>query len=158
MYAGTETGFYISYNGGLNWKQLQLNLPIVAITDLKLHQDKLLASTQGRAFWILDDLTPVRKAASSLNNAFSLLPVSNVYRINSGSPLDRQFSEDENPLKINTTMVNPASGAVIYYHIQNKDSVKKLSIEILDAANNVIRTYANEKSTQATSNLSLIHI
>jgi len=152
LYAGTETGFYISYNGGLNWKQLQLNLPIVAITDLKLHQDKLLASTQGRAFWILDDLTPFRKAASTINDAFSLLPVSNVYRIDIGSPLDRQFGEEENPLKINTTMANPASGAVIYYHIQNKDSVKKLSIEVLDASNNVIRTYYSEKSKLATSN------
>ena len=152
LYAGTETGFYISYNGGLNWKQLQLNLPIVAINDLKLHQDKLLAATQGRAFWILDDLTPFRKAASSINDAFSLLPVSNVYRIDIGSPLDRQFGEEENPLKINTTMVNPASGAVVYYHIQNKDSVKKLSIEVLDAANNVVRTYYSEKSKLATSN------
>jgi len=152
LYAGTETGFYISYNGGLNWKQLQLNLPIVAINDLKLHQDKLLAATQGRAFWILDDLTPFRKAASSINDAFSLLPVANVFRLEVGSPLDRQFGEDENPLKINTTMVNPASGAVIYYHIQNKDSVKKLSIEVLDAANNVIRTYYSEKSKITTSN------
>ena len=152
LYAGTETGFYISYNGGLNWKQLQLNLPIVAINDLKLHQDKLLAATQGRAFWILDDLTPFRKAASSINDAFSLLPVANVYRLEVGSPLDRQFGEDENPLKINTTMVNPASGAVIYYHIQNKDSVKKLSIEVLDAANNIIRTYYSEKSKITTSN------
>ena len=152
LYAGTETGFYISYNGGLNWKQLQLNLPIVAINDLKLHQDKLLAATQGRAFWILDDLTPFRKAASTINDAFSLLPVSNVFRIDIGSPLDRQFGEEENPLKINTTMVNPASGAVIYYHIQNKDSVKKLSIEVLDAANNVVRTYYSEKSKLATSN------
>jgi photosystem II stability/assembly factor-like uncharacterized protein len=152
LYAGTETGFYISYNGGLNWKQLQLNLPIVAINDLKLHQDKLLAATQGRAFWILDDLSPFRKAASSINDAFSLLPVANVYRLEVGSPLDRQFGEDENPLKINTTMVNPASGAVIYYHIQNKDSVKKLSIEVLDAANNVVRTYYSEKSKIATSN------
>ena len=152
LYAGTETGFYISYNGGLNWKQLQLNLPIVAINDLKLHQDKLLAATQGRAFWILDDLTPFRKAASSINDAFSLLPVANVYRLEVGSPLDRQFGEEENPLKINTTMVNPASGAVIYYHIQNKDSVKKLSIEVLDAANNVVRTYYSEKSKIATSN------
>ena len=155
LYAGTEIGFYISYNGGVNWKQLQLNLPIVAITDLKLHHDKLLASTQGRAFWILDDLVPLRKAASNLNNAFTLLPVTNVYRLSAGSPLDRQFSEDENPIKINTTMVNPASGAVIYYHIQNKDSVKKLTIEVLDAANNVIRTYYNEKPSAVTSNNSL---
>ena len=152
LYAGTETGFYISYNGGVNWKQLQLNLPIVAITDLKLHQDKLLASTQGRAFWILDDLTPIRKAASNLNSAFTLLPIANPYRLSAGSSLDKQFSEDENPIKINTTMVNPASGAVIYYHIQNKDSVKKLTIEVLDASNNIVRTYSNEKSTNATSN------
>jgi len=152
LYAGTETGFYISYNGGLNWKQLQLNLPIVAITDLKLHQDKLLASTQGRAFWILDDLVALRKSASSLNNTFSLLPVSNVYRLSASSSLDRQFSDDEDPIKINTTMVNPASGAVIYYHIQNKDSVKKLTIEVLDAANNIVRSYSNEKPAKATSN------
>ena len=152
LYAGTETGFYISYNGGLNWKQLQLNLPIVAITDLKLHQDKLLASTQGRAFWILDDLVALRKSASSLNNAFSLLPVSNVYRLSASSSLDRQFSDDEDPIKINTTMVNPASGAVIYYHIQNKDSVKKLTIEVLDSANNIVRSYSNEKAAKATSN------
>jgi photosystem II stability/assembly factor-like uncharacterized protein len=152
LYAGTETGFYISYNGGINWKPLQLNLPIVPITDLKLHQNKLLASTQGRAFWILDDIAPLRNAASSLNNAFSLLPVSNVYRLSTFSSLDRQFSEDENPIKINTTMVNPASGAVVYYHIQNKDSVKKLTIEVLDAANNIVRSYSNEKSTKATSN------
>ena len=61
IYAGTETGFYISYNGGDNWKQLQLNLPVVAITDLKVHENHLLAATQGRAFWILDDLEPIRK-------------------------------------------------------------------------------------------------
>ena len=152
LYAGTETGFYISYNGGINWKPLQLNLPIVAITDLKVHQNKLLASTQGRAFWVLDDLTPIRKAASNLNVSFSLLPVSNVYRLNMSSPLDRQFNEDENPIKINTTMVNPASGAVVYYHIQNKDSVKKLSIEVVDAANNIIRSFYNEKPSLITSN------
>jgi len=152
LYAGTETGFYISYNGGINWKPLQLNLPIVAITDLKVHQNKLLASTQGRAFWVLDDLTPIRKAASNLNVSFSLLPVTNVYRLNMSSPLDRQFSEDENPIKINTTMVNPASGAVVYYHIQNKDSVKKLSIEVVDAANNIIRSFYNEKPSLTTSN------
>ncbi|NBT08940.1 MAG: hypothetical protein EBS98_09090 [Chitinophagia bacterium] len=63
LYAGTETGFYISYNAGKSWKQLQLNLPVTPITDLKLHQNHLLASTQGRAFWVLDDLTPLRKNA-----------------------------------------------------------------------------------------------
>ena len=152
LYAGTETGFYISYNGGLNWKQLQLNLPVVPITDLKLHQDHIIASTQGRAFWILDDLTPLRKAAANLNTDFTLLPVSNQYRITGASPLDRQFTEDEDILKINTTMANPSTGAVIYYHIQNKDSVKKLTIEIVDASKNIVRTYSKDKSEFSTSN------
>lgn len=145
LYAGTENGFYVSYNGGKNWKQLQLNLPVTPITDLKLHQNHLLASTQGRAFWILDDLTPLRKSASTFTTFFSLLPMSNPYRIGGASSLDRQFAEEEDPIKINTAAVNPATGAVIYYHIQQKDSVKNATIEIVDENKKVIRTYYTEK-------------
>ena len=152
LYAGTETGFYISYNGGKAWKQLQLNLPITPITDLKLHQNHLLASTQGRAFWVLDDLTALRKNAVTYTSVSALLPVNNVFRVSGSSPLDRQFLEEEDPLKINTTSVNPATGAVIYFHIQNKDSVKSATIEILDANQKVIRTYYMEKPKGNTSN------
>jgi photosystem II stability/assembly factor-like uncharacterized protein len=155
LYAGTETGFYISNDAGAHWRQLQLNLPVVPITDLKLHQNKLLASTQGRAFWILDDLAPIRKSSASITAEYSLLPVNNPYRIMGASPLDRQFGEDEEPIKIYTTMENPATGAVVYYHIQNKDSVKTLSLEFLDASNNVIRTYYKDKPTVTTSNNSI---
>ena len=152
LYAGTETGFYISYNGGKNWKQLQLNLPVTPITDLKLHQNHLLASTQGRAFWVLDDLTPLRKNAVGLTVSSALLPVSNVVRVSGASPLDRQFADNEDPLEINTTAVNPSTGAVIYFHIQNKDSVKSATIEILDARQKVVRTYYMEKPKLVTSN------
>ena len=155
LYAGTETGFYISNNGGNTWRQLQLNLPVVPITDLKLHQNKLLASTQGRAFWILDDLAPLRNSAADYTNSFALLPIANPYRIAGASPLDRQFDEEEDPIKIHTTMENPATGAVVYFHIQNKDAVKSLKIEILDANNNVVRTYYKEKPTTVTSNNSI---
>ncbi|NDD16448.1 MAG: glycosyl hydrolase [Chitinophagia bacterium] len=152
LYAGTETGFYISYNGGKAWKQLQLNLPVTPITDLKLHQNHLLASTQGRAFWVLDDLTAIRKNAASIKTETALLPVKNVVRVNGSSPLDRQFEEDEDPIDINTTAVNPATGAVIYYHIQNKDSVKSATIEILNANQKLVRTYYMEKPKGNTSN------
>lgn len=155
LYAGTETGFYISYNGGINWKPMQLNLPIVPITDLKLHQNKLLASTQGRAFWILDDLVPLRKAAANFTTGFALLPVQNVYRIAGASNLDRQFEEEEDPIKIQTTMSNPATGAVVYFHIQNKDSVKKLQLNFYDANNQLVRSFYKEKPTATTSNNSL---
>ena len=152
LYAGTETGFYISYNGGKTWKQLQLNLPVTPITDLKLHQNHLLASTQGRAFWVLDDLTAIRKNAASIKTETALLPVKNVVRVAGSSPLDRQFEEDEDPIDINTTAVNPATGAVIYYHIQNKDSVKSATLEILDANQKLVRTYYMEKPKGNTSN------
>jgi len=152
LYAGTETGFYISYNGGKAWKQLQLNFPVTPITDLKLHQNHLLASTQGRAFWVLDDLTAIRKNAASIKTETALLPVKNVVRVNGSSPLDRQFEEDEDPIDINTTAVNPATGAVIYYHIQNKDSVKSATIEILNANQKLVRTYYMEKPKGNTSN------
>jgi hypothetical protein len=65
LYAGTENGVYISFNGGKNWTLFQLNLPNTPITDLRVHQNNLIAATSGRSFWILDDLTLVRQYKSS---------------------------------------------------------------------------------------------
>ena len=61
LYLGTETGVYVSFNGGQRWTKLQLNLPVTPITDLRVHQNDLVASTSGRAFWILDDLSPLQQ-------------------------------------------------------------------------------------------------
>ena len=57
LYAGTETGMYISFDDGASWKPFQLNLPIVPITDLAIKDNNLIVATQGRSLWILDDLT-----------------------------------------------------------------------------------------------------
>ena len=65
LFAGTETGVYYSLNDGAAWQPLQLNLPVVPITDLTITNDDLVAATQGRAFWVLDDITPLR----ALNDA-----------------------------------------------------------------------------------------
>ena len=61
LYLGTETGFYVSFNGGQRWTRLQLNLPVTPITDLRVHANDLIASTAGRSFWILDDLSPLQQ-------------------------------------------------------------------------------------------------
>ncbi|MGZ5446015.1 MAG: VPS10 domain-containing protein [Thermoanaerobaculia bacterium] len=61
LYAGTERGLYVSFDDGANWQSLQLNLPVVPITDLTLRDDDLIAATQGRSFWVLDDLTPLQQ-------------------------------------------------------------------------------------------------
>jgi hypothetical protein len=64
LYAGTESGIYLSYDDGDHWQKLQLNLPVVPITDLTIKEDNLIAATQGRSFWILDELNQLRQ----LNN------------------------------------------------------------------------------------------
>jgi hypothetical protein len=153
LYAGTETGFYISYNGGDNWKQLQLNLPVVAITDLKVHENHLLASTQGRAFWILDDLEPIRQYSkdTALSNLFA---VSSVHRISGGSVLDYGNLTDKNGKPINTVGANQASGAVIYYTVHAADTAtENAKLVFSDARGKVVRTfYANAPSNKTSNN------
>ena len=61
LYAGTECGMYVSFDDGAHWQPFQLNLPIVPITDLAVKNDDLVVATQGRAFWVLDDLTPLHQ-------------------------------------------------------------------------------------------------
>jgi photosystem II stability/assembly factor-like uncharacterized protein len=153
LYAGTETGFYISYNGGDNWKQLQLNLPVVPITDLKVHENHLLASTQGRAFWILDDLEPIRHySKDTVSN--KLFAVSNPHRISGGSMLDYGNLTDKNGKPINTLAANQASGAVIYYTVHAADTAaEKAKLIFSDANGKVVRTfYANAPSNKTSNN------
>jgi photosystem II stability/assembly factor-like uncharacterized protein len=153
LYAGTETGFYISYNSGENWKQLQLNLPVVPITDLKVHENHLLASTQGRAFWILDDLEPIRNySKDTVSN--KLFTVSNVHRISGGSVLDYGNLSDKNGKPINTLGANQASGAVLYYTLHAADTAsKKAKLVFSDARGKVVRTfYANAPSNKISNN------
>src|SRR6185437_3229925 len=69
LYAGTETGMYISFDDGESWQPFQLNLPRVPVTDLKVHDGDLIAATQGRAFWILDDLTPLEQLDAQVANS-----------------------------------------------------------------------------------------
>ena len=61
LYCGTEYGMYISYDNGANWKKFQLNLPLVPVTDLTIRNNDLIVATQGRAFWVLDDLSVLQQ-------------------------------------------------------------------------------------------------
>ena len=90
LYAGTETGLYISYNGGANWAPFQFNLPVTPITDLKVHQNDLIAATMGRSIWILDDLAPVRQYRSTIekDSLWVYTPEAS-YRVSGRSRLDK---------------------------------------------------------------------
>jgi photosystem II stability/assembly factor-like uncharacterized protein len=141
LYAGTETGLYISFNGGKLWEQFQLNLPVVPITDLTIRNNDLVASTQGRAFWILDDLTPIHQYKDELNKKdFHLFKPRYAIRTQGGSGKSKVMGE------------NPPNGAVLLYHLAEKpDKEIKIKLEILDNNETVIRTVTNKSGKPAKS-------
>ena len=139
LYAGTETGLYLSNNGGKSWVTFQLNLPIVPITDLTIRNNDLVASTQGRAFWILDDLSPIHQFEESIKKKeIHLFKPRIAYRTSGGSNKSKIIGQ------------NPPSGAVILYNIANEiDKASTFKIEILNDAEKIIRTITNKSGESA---------
>ena len=134
LYAGTEYGMYISYNDGANWRPFQLNLPIVPITDLTIKNNDLIVATQGRAFWAIDDLTPIQQFdPATLNKNFYVLPVNDAYR--------RDGSVNINAKNAGT---NPPNGSVINYFVKDFIDSIKGSITILDKNKKEIKTFATD--------------
>ena len=97
LYAGTETGMYISFNSGKNWKTFQLNLPIVPITDLTIKNNSLIVATQGRSLWMIDDLTVLHQnyISHDLQKNFLYKP-KDTYRIAGGKSNRNKLTEGEN--------------------------------------------------------------
>jgi photosystem II stability/assembly factor-like uncharacterized protein len=145
LFAGTETGIYISWNGGKNWEPFQLNLPVTPITDLRIYNGNLIASTSGRSFWILDDLSLIRQYKKDAA-AFSLFTPSPAYLINGSSELDQNDTTFTGAN--NYRGVNPSTGVVIYYQLPEiKDSSVELTMEIKDEAGNIVHTFSSKKDT-----------
>jgi hypothetical protein len=148
LYAGTETGLYISYDDGASWTNFQRNLPVTPITDLKVHQNNLIAATQGRSFWILDELQPIRSFDPSAVVKLSLLPIPTAHRISGYSIFDSNGEEKAKyPI---TTASNPATGAVLYYQLP--DSVKSLTIDIKNQNGEVVRSFSNKPKSSNSNN------
>ncbi len=144
LYAGTETGFYISYNGGKSWKHQQLNLPVTPITDLMVHKGNLIAATMGRAFWILDDLNVFREFSSSdTTKKFEILKPSDAYRVSGSSALDGIPEDDEEPT-VTSAGTNPPTGVSIYYLVPSKPDSIKLTLDILDDKGKLVRSYSTK--------------
>jgi len=133
LYAGTETGMFVSYNDGGDWQSLQLNLPPVPITDLTIRQDTLVAATQGRAFWVLDDLFLVRQAADGIGHQPLQL----------FAPDRAVMLRDEGKPGVFESK-NPKQGVPLYYFLAEKPK-GPLTIEILDKAGKEVRTYSSEE-------------
>ena len=132
LYAGTEYGMYISYDDGANWKPFQQNLPMVPITDLTIKENDLIVATQGRAFWVLDDLTVVQQKTSEISNK-------NLFVFNVNDAYRYEGYQNEN---VKNAGSNPPNGSVINYYIKSVTDSSKFSIEILDSNKKQIKTFA----------------
>ena len=141
LYAGTELGVYISFNDGVAWEPLQLNLPVTPITDLKVHQNDLVVATSGRGFWILDDLELLSQTRAKdelklykpeiTNNGFW------------GSPLSFNNSsfDGTNPFE----GVNPANGVVIYYNLPKLEKDDEVYLEIRSSKGELVNTISSKR-------------
>ncbi|MGQ0766841.1 MAG: WD40/YVTN/BNR-like repeat-containing protein [Gemmatimonadota bacterium] len=137
LYAGTETGVYVSFDGGARWQPFSGNLPVVPVTDLEVRHGDLIASTEGRAFWILDDLGPIRQYADSVASASVHLfrPRPAVHGGGGG------FGSPPNAGR------NPPAGATVFYRLASFDSTMTVTVEFLDARGAVVRTLSNREGT-----------
>jgi hypothetical protein len=140
LYAGTETGVYVSFDGGANWQTLSRNLPVVPIADLEVRHGDLYAATEGRAFWALDDLSAVRQLSAQVTSSpvhlFTPRPA-----LLAGGPAPATTSAGR----------NPPLGANVYYWLASvPDSAAAFKLEFLDGAGKVLQTYARTTGPAST--------
>jgi photosystem II stability/assembly factor-like uncharacterized protein len=145
LYAGTETGLYVSFDNGDRWQSLQFNLPVVPITDLAIQkrEKELVVATQGRSFWILDDLPVLHEMMDaggfSAAGETRLYKPKNNYRMPGGGGF---------PLGPTATVGrNPANGVVIYYSLKAKPT-SNVDLEFLDPAGKSIRKFTARVSRE----------
>jgi len=134
LYAGTERGMYISFDDGTSWNKFQLNLPVVPITDLAIKNDNLIAATQGRSFWMIDDLTPLHQLSSNLvKEDVILFKPQDSYRMGGGNG---RISK--------TAGTNHPGGVAINFFIKEKEANNPISLQIFDSNNKLIKAFSTK--------------
>ncbi len=127
LYAGTEFGLYVSFDDGAHWQRFQNNLPVTPVTDLRVHRKDLVVSTQGRSFWVLDDLSPLHQISDETVAADSVLYAPRTaYRGGFGG------------------------AAQIQYHLKSEPE-SAITLEILDSEGNSIRKITGQPGAAAPS-------
>ena len=125
LYVGTESSVYVSFDDGQNWQPMRYNLPIVPITDLQVKENDLIAATQGRSFWIFDDLNPFRNFDKTT--------------------LEKVKTDNFVVFKPSGTYLSEQNMKLNFYLTQEPDSTKILEIEILDKEGNLIQKYSSDE-------------
>jgi hypothetical protein len=139
LYAGTETGMYVSFDGGDHWQSLQLNLPNTPINDVMVHEreNDLIVATSGRSFWILDDLSPLQQAADAASSQSEgghfLIEPRHAYRLAGGGGFGGGGEGQ-----------NPPNGAVLDFVLGDLDEGQEVKIEIRTQAGDLVRTHSTK--------------
>jgi len=134
LYAGTEKGMYVSFDDGKNWQTFQQNLPIVPITDLAIKNDNLIAATQGRSIWIIDDLTPLHQLTHTVSKEKVVL-----YK-----PIDAYNLSGGNGRTSKTAGTNHAGGVSVNFYIDKIEEKDLVSLSFYDANNQLIKTFSTK--------------
>ena len=140
LYAGTAEGVYVSLDDGDHWSALQLNLPKAQVNDLLVHDNDLIAATQGRSIWVLDDVTPLRQLSAAVLGASAHLFAPEVaWRVhpnnNKDTPLPPETPEGQ----------NPPAGAVIDYWL-GKGTQEPVTLEIYSFTGQLVRRFASDET------------
>ena len=137
LYAGTETGVFLSSDSGDHWQSLQLNLPAASVRDLAVHGGDLVAATFGRALWILDDLAPLRQADPAIaNSAVHLFASQTALRVRWDSHPDTPLSADLPAAE------NPPDGAILDYYLKSAPK-GEITLDILGQKKNRLRRFSS---------------
>ncbi len=137
LYCGTEFGMYISSDNGANWQPFQLNLPPVPITDLAIKDNDLIVATQGRSFWIFDDLNVIWDEIKSPTKENDL-------RLFSVHPTVGYGGSDRTSLQAGT---NHPSGVRFYFNVPDEE--EKLTLKFMDSSGELIRSFSTKASDKA---------
>ena len=133
LYAGTETGMYISFDDGKDWKPFQMNLPVVPITDITIKDNNLIVATQGRSLWMIDDLTVIHQLYGADLSKNLLFKPKDTYRMRGGS---RKGSK--------TTGTNHPNGVITYFNLKDFKDDDKVSLTYFDTKGDTIKTFSNK--------------
>jgi hypothetical protein len=134
LFAGTESGMYVSFDDGDHWQALQLNLPNTSCRDLVVHGNDLVLGTYGRGIWALDDISPLRQmtAGTSGTSEAHLFAPGKAVRVRRNVNNDTPFPPEV------PHALNPLDGAIVYYSLAAKPTAA-ITLDVLDAAGKVLR-------------------
>ncbi len=155
LYAGTEFGLYVSFDGGSHWQPLQLGLPRTPVTDLVVHRGDLVVATQGRGFWILDDLTPLHHVGAARTSRLTVYPVRPAYRT-AALEAEGHYRRDHvygAMLPRGMKGRNPPAGATVYFAVP-PGAAGSAAVRVFEEDGDSVRTLRRVRAKEGLNRLS----